>query len=98
LRTRVNKNQDIAADKMTRNHDKKRNKVSMEFKVGDNVTVYIPPIDRANGDMPRLPCKVVRECGTENKMYELARVCGIIEIKYGASDLELQSEFYLFFI
>jgi hypothetical protein len=89
LRERVNKNQDIAADKMSIKHDKKRNKVTMVYNRGDYVTLKIPRIDRGSSDLPRLPCQVISITGTENKMYELATVYGILDIKYSASDLEL---------
>ncbi|KAL5516079.1 hypothetical protein EMCRGX_G001345 [Ephydatia muelleri] len=35
-----------------------------QFAVGDNVSVRIPRIDRANTDLQRLPCIVVEIVGT----------------------------------
>jgi hypothetical protein len=46
LRERVNKNQDIAADKLSLRHGKKRNKVTMVYDIGDCITLKIPQFDR----------------------------------------------------
>lgn len=41
------------------------------FSVGDKVSIRIPRIDRANSDLPRLPCVVVKVLGGARNLYRL---------------------------
>ena len=54
----LNINKEKNAQMMIAKHDHKKNKSTIEFNVGDNITVKIPRIDRAGTAFPRLPGKV----------------------------------------
>ena len=60
-----------------------------QFAVGDNVSIRIPRIDRANTDLQRLPCIVVEIVGKACTMYCLCCKVGVLNACYGAGDLEL---------
>jgi hypothetical protein len=81
LRRRVSQNQEVAANKMIKKHDHKRNKVTREYEVSENVTLVKTKIDRGSSDLPRLPCKICDVRGTSNRMYELACSYGKISYK-----------------
>ena len=76
---------------MIKKHDHKRNKISHVFKIGDNVTVKIPRIDRSGTDLKRLPCKVCIVSDHKQKFYHILTQYGILNDKYCESDLELYS-------
>ena len=79
-------NQEKAATKMIEKHNKKRNKRTLEFSVGDKISVRIPRIDRGGTDLPRLPGIIRRKA---NNFYEITTDNGILQDCLRACDLEL---------
>ena len=77
--------QEKQAHLMERKHNKKRNKRTVEFKIGDLVSILIPRIDRGGSDMPRLPCQIVKING---EFYQLLTKYGLLNDHYMVSDLE----------
>ena len=75
---------------MSKKHDKKRNKLTVKFNIGESVSLNIPPIDRVGTDFPRLPC-VIRDIRNNGEMHELVSKFGIIDICYRVEDLESYS-------
>ena len=73
---------------MIKKHDHKRNKISRVLKIGDNVTVKIPRIDRSGTDLKRLPGKVCIVSDHKQKFYHILTQYGILNDKYCESDLE----------
>lgn len=73
---------------MERKHNHKRNKQTREFKIGDRVSVSIPPIDRAHVTLPRLPCIVKNVSKVRESFYTLVCSHGVLNVKYRVSDLE----------
>ena len=53
------------------------------------VTVRIPTVDKASGDLPRLLCKAVDVVGKDGSLFKLARPYGILNSLYDMGDLEL---------
>lgn len=51
-RAQFNKNKEINAVKMINKHDHRRNKKTIEFNIGDLITVKIPRIDRGGTEFP----------------------------------------------
>ena len=86
----VKKKQTKAQDAMSKKHDKKRNKRTVKFNIGESVSLNIPPIDRVGTDFPRLPC-VIRDIRNNGEMHELVSKFGIIDICYRVEDLESYS-------
>ena len=86
LRSKVSKNQDKAAKTMLKKHDHKRNKRTVEFSVGDSVSVMKPRIDRGSSDLPRLPGIVSAVSG---EFYTIVTKYGILANKLRSGDLEL---------
>jgi hypothetical protein len=60
--------------------------VDRNFEVGSVVVVSIPRIDRQIVDRPLLPCKIMEK--TKGK-YRLGCASGILEVTYGANELNL---------
>ncbi|CAF0762131.1 unnamed protein product [Brachionus calyciflorus] len=86
IRSKVRSNQEKAARKMEEKHNKKRNKRTLEFEIGDRVSVLIPRIDRGSSDLPRLPGVI----GRVNKdFYEIVCKFGILNDCLRACDLEI---------
>lgn len=86
LRACVKQNQEKAATKMIEKHNKKRNKRTLEFNVGDKISVRIPRIDRGGTDLPRLPGIKRRK---SNDFYEITTEHGILQDCLRECDLEL---------
>ena len=84
----LNLNKEKNAEMMIRKHDHKRNKKTREFKVGDNVTVKIPRIDRSGTDLKRLPGKVCKISDHKQKFYHVLTQWGILNDKYQEGNLE----------
>ena len=61
---------------MEKKHDHKRNKRTIEFSVGDPVSVGIPPIDSVGCDFPHLPC-FISEIKKSGEFYQLTSLFGI---------------------
>jgi hypothetical protein len=78
----------MAVQDMIAKHDHKKNKSTIEFNVGDNITVKIPRIDRAGTAFPRLPGKVYKISQYRQKFYHIITQWGILKDKYRACDLE----------
>ena len=85
LQSQAQVNSEIARDKMDKKHNAKRNKKTVEYKVGDKVSLKIPSIDVGGSELRRLPCIISKV--VSNK-YVLTSEYGIIENKYGAQELE----------
>jgi hypothetical protein len=83
----VNVNQQIAADKMVKKHDNKRNKRTLQFELHEPVSVLIPRIDRGGTDLRRLP-GIVTRITEKGEFYEITSAYGILNDCYRASDLE----------
>jgi hypothetical protein len=62
----------------------KNKTIDRNFEVGSIVVLSIPRIDRHIVDRPILPCKIVEK--TEGK-YRLGCASGILDITYGANEL-----------
>lgn len=88
IRDTVRDNQEKAAKKMQEKHNKKRNKRTLEFAVGDKVSVLIPRIDRGGSDLPRLP-GIIRRVSNEGEFYEIVTEHGILKDCLRACDLEM---------
>ncbi|CAF1062124.1 unnamed protein product [Brachionus calyciflorus] len=82
IRKLVNKNQDKAANNMEKKHNKKRNKKTHEFKIGDAVSVL------GGTDLPRMPGQIKRKPGD---YYEIVTQYGILNNCLLAGDLEVYS-------
>ena len=78
-----------AIEKMGQKYSKHNGHHIKQFAVGDNVSVRIPRIDRANTDLQRLPCIIVEIVGKACTMYRLCCKVGVLNTCYGAGDLEL---------
>lgn len=79
-----------AIERMEQKYSKHNGHHIKQFAVGDNVSVRIPRIDRANTDLQRLPCIVVEIVGKAcTTMYRLCCKVGVLNTCYGAGDLEL---------
>lgn len=87
LESTVKLNQNKAIETMEQKHDKKRNKRTITFTVGEPVSVFIPPIDRVGCDFSRLPA-VILELKPAGDLYSLVTKYGILDICYRAGDLE----------
>lgn len=86
VRIQVKANQEKSVKKMEEKHNKKRNKRTLEFEIGDKVSVAIPRIDRGGSDLPRLPGVIGRSA---NDYYEIVTEFGILNDCLRADDLEL---------
>ena len=87
IRAQVNAKQAKNAEMMSKKHDHKKNKRTLEFEVGETVSVLIPPIDRGGSQLPRAPgvvCRLVKE----NDLYEICTKYGILKDCLRAGDLE----------
>lgn len=60
-------------------YSKRRYKKSLSFHLGDNVSVRIPRIDRAETDLPLLPCTIVQICGKARTQYRLRCQHGVLK-------------------
>ena len=72
---------------MSEKHNKKRNKRTVEFEVGEGVSVLIPAIDRGGSQLPRAPgviCRVIKD----HELYEICTKYGILQDCLSAGDLE----------
>ena len=88
IKEMVSNNQGTNALKMSSKHDKKRNKRTIDFAVGDFVSVLIPRIDRGGTDFPRLPGIIRRVTNGKDSLYEVVTKFGILNDKYRSCDLE----------
>ena len=75
-----------AIEKMGQKYSKHNGPHIKQFAVGDNVSVRMPHIDRANTDLQRLPCIVVEIVGKACTMYRLCCKVGVLNTCYGAGD------------
>ncbi|RNA32349.1 hypothetical protein BpHYR1_024772 [Brachionus plicatilis] len=82
----VSLNLEKAAKKIEEKHNKKRNKRTLEFDVGDKVSVLIPRIDRGGSDLPRLPGFISRKSG---EFYAIVTELGILNDCLRVGDLEM---------
>jgi ribosomal protein L21E len=80
-RARLNTNKLKNAEKMIKKHDHRRNKKSVDFEVGNSVTVKIPRIDRGGTEFPRLPGMVSKVCGANKEFYQIVTIYGILNEK-----------------
>ncbi len=69
LRKSANRNKTISNEKMVKKHDAKRYKKTVDFDVGDLVSVAIPRIDRGNCDFRRLPAMVCDTRGNKDRFF-----------------------------
>jgi hypothetical protein len=87
IRANVNNKQAKAAEAMSKKHDHKRNKRTIEFEEGEAVSVLIPPIDRGGSQLPRAP-GVVSRVMKERDLYEICTKFGVLKDCLRAGDLE----------
>ena len=77
------------AERMTKKHDHKRNKRTLEFNCKDPVSIAIPRIDRGGTDLRRIPGVVTRIAKHNNvEFYEITTAYGILNDCLRASALE----------
>ncbi len=89
VRNETRKRQAISSETMSKKHDRKRNKKSRTYNVGDYVSVKSPRIDRHGTDLPRINSIVIRIINQYTRtFYELKTEYGILNDKYAADDLE----------
>lgn len=86
IRDNVKKKQEKAAESMENKQNHKRNKRTLEFDLGDAVTVLIPRIDRGGSDLPRAP-GIVNEIKLD--LYRVVTKFSILNNCLRASELEL---------
>jgi hypothetical protein len=72
-----------------RKYNKKVSRVSDSIVKGSFVTVRIPTVDSASGNLPRLLCKVVDVVGKDGSLFKLACPYGILNSLYDMGDLKL---------
>jgi hypothetical protein len=73
-------------------HDNGRefcNAVIRKIEKGSFVTVRIPIVDRASGDLPRVLCRVDDIIGKDASLYKLSCEFGVLNACYDMSDIEL---------
>ena len=89
IREKTRKRQAICADLSSKKHDRKRNKKTMTYEVGDYVSVKSPRIDRHGTDLPRIAAIIISKTSQYTRtFYELQTQFGILSDKYAADDLE----------
>jgi len=88
VRKELRKNKAKNVEKMIKKHDHKRNKKTREFKVGENVSVKIPKIDRGGHNFSRISGKVCKISSHKEAWYHVLTIYGILADRYRASDLE----------
>ena len=64
IREAINKSR----EKMVFKHNRKKNKVTKELKIGDNVAINIPKIDRGHSDLSRLPGTIIAIHGKNSRL------------------------------
>ena len=72
-----------------RKYNKKVSKSNTKIVKGSFVTLRIPVVDRASGDLPRLLCRVDDIAGKDESLYKLSCAFGILNSCYDIGDLEL---------
>ncbi|XP_068226874.1 uncharacterized protein [Palaemon carinicauda] len=72
---------------MIRKYEKKHALNTVEFNVGDFVTVAVPKLDRTTCEDKRLPAQVHQVCGDAAKSYVLASQFGILNGRYRAGGI-----------
>ena len=72
-----------------RKYNKKVSKSNTKIVNGSFVTLRIPVVDRASGDLPRLVCMVDDSVGKDESLYKLSCGFGILNSCYDMGDLEL---------
>ena len=72
-------------------HNRKKNKVTKELKIGDNVAINIPKIDRGHSDLSRLPGTIIAIHGKNSRLltYTIATEYGTLADKYSMNSLGL---------
>ena len=88
IRSQLVLNKDVSNRKMIEKHDRKRNKKTVDFELGQLVTVQIPRIDRGNCDFRRLPAMICAVSGRIDQFFKLLTLFGILSDSYRADDLE----------
>ena len=87
IRKKVKENIKINGEKMKVRYAKRKRLQFVDFAVGDNVAVKIPPQDRGKCEVNRLPAVVVLKRGPINPKYKLACQFGTLESLFTASSL-----------
>ena len=87
IRKKVKENIKINGEKMKVKYAKRKSLESVDFVVGDNVAVKIPPQDRGKCEVNRLPAVVVLKRGQINPKYKLACQFGTLESLFTVSSL-----------
>ena len=88
VRKELRQNKAKNVEKMIKKHDHKRNKKTREFKVGENVSVKIPRIDRGGHNFSRISGKVCKVSSHKEAWYYVLTIYGLLADRYRASDLE----------
>ena len=73
---------------MINKHDHKRNKKTVEFKVGETVSVKISRIDKAGAAFGRLPGMICKIASHKQPFHTILTQWGILNDQYRAGDLE----------
>ena len=88
IRKKVKENIKVNDEKMSIKKYAKRKRLQfVDFAVGDNVAVKIPPQERGKCEVNRLPAVVVLKRGQMNPKYKLACQFGTLESLFAASSL-----------
>ena len=76
------------ANMMIIKHNHKRNKKTIEFKVGESISVKIPRIDRTGTSFCRLPGLICKIANQKQQFYGILTQWGVLNDNYRSSDLE----------
>jgi hypothetical protein len=89
IRKMVDANYAKTVQNTMRKYNKKVSRGNDSIVKGSFVTVRIPTVDRASGDLRRLLCKVVDVVVKDGSLFKLACPYGILNSLYDMGDLEL---------
>ncbi|CAG2220787.1 SAD1 [Mytilus edulis] len=89
IRKILDKNYKKSVENTMRKYNKKVSKTNAKIEKGSFVTVRIPVVDRASGDLPRLLCRVDDIIGKDASLYKLSCEFGILNSCYDMGDIEL---------
>lgn len=88
IRQILDKNYKRSVANTMRKYNKKVSKSNTKIVNGSFVTLRIPVVDRASGDLPRLVCRVDDIVGKDESLYKSCEF-GISNSCYDMGDLEL---------
>ena len=83
IRQMLDRNYKKSVENTMRKYNKKVSKSNAKIEKGSFVTVGIPIVDRASGDLPRLLCRVDDIIGKDASLYKLSCEFGVLNACYG---------------